>query len=65
MKFKFVVTVNGFVELWYTSSKESFRLARLNFIDMDGDERLDVKELLLVTVKRDHNPMMVVEETGR
>lgn len=57
MRFEFRF-VDGFVIIAYKSSKETICLGSLSFLDSDGDNRDDVRALLLSVLEAEKNPML-------
>ena len=60
MHFEFEFCENR-VCVWFVSSKESFMLGELFFVDRDADQRADVQALLAVTLRTLKNPLLVVK----
>jgi len=61
MRFELRLNIHGGLDVFFASSKESFKLGQLDFVDDDGDARGDVRELLKVAVA--DNPLFVVRDS--
>jgi hypothetical protein len=58
MRFQFIPGNDGTVAVQFVSSKEIVPMGTLVFIDGDGDERDDIRDLLVTTLRIVDNPLL-------